>query len=703
MQVILGLIIALATAGSTLILVEDLHWMDASTLELVRRLVRVRTAIPLLGLLTVRSDSDTGLGTARPLQTIDLLPFDRVQTEALVRHVARGKALPPELVRRIFARSDGVPLFIEELTRSVLDSGLLHEGEAAWESVGPVLPPELIPATVDASLTSRVDGLGASRATAQLSATIGREFTFSLLRIVSERSEATLRDDLRRMITAGLASSVDGETFVFKHALVCDAAYNSLLRSTRQANHARIAAALQKHFQSTVFDRPDLVAHHLTCAGQDEDAIAVWEAAGRQALARTATHEAAEHLQRAIACLGRLSMTPERQNLELELRILLAPLLMAVYGWGAIEVQEVCERALALAQELRRFDRLYPPLWGLWTVRFLRGDMRPALKAAELALETARASSGRTLEVTGHEAMAYTLVYQGEFDAALREANDGLALFDVEQERHLVALFGLSPTVGLSAARGHALWMLGRVAEAEEQWENMLELARALQHPPSLATALGPTLHGHGLGDFHADRLDRVAKVADELLSLAKEEDFFLWSAVATMYRGLVGLFAGDEQSNAEVREGYELFKQTGARLTLVMMNALWAEGLLRLGDDREASRRLDAAENEMKIRGEGLFTPEIWRLRGRLLARQGEFLAAEAAYRQSLARAGGQHAVSLELRAALDLYEALEADGRGEEGRRRLAGLLDQFTDTLDRPEPARAAAIVGGLLDTP
>jgi class 3 adenylate cyclase/tetratricopeptide (TPR) repeat protein len=697
MELLIEFVVGIARAGPTLLVVEDLHWTDTSTLEFLELLVTTAPPVSLLGVLTARSELDLDWFPAPALRLIELSRFESTESELIVRSVTLGKALPSEVLRRIIVRSDGVPLFVEELTRTVLDSGMLKEKEAAWEAAGPISA-EMIPPTVDASLTSRIDRLGASRATAQLAATIGREFTFELLCEVSERDPVTVRQDVDRLLQAGLAWSVGNgaEKFMFKHALMRDAAYNSLLRSTRQSYHSRIAAALRGRFAAETADRPDLIAEHLTNAREDDEAVAFWEAAGQQALARSAVHEAADHFQRAIDCLKRLPVTPERQGRELELEILLAPLLMTVYGWGAAEVERACERALALSQDLQRFDRSYPPLWGLWTVRFLRGELASAMESAETVLQIALASGVPMIEVTGHHAAAYTLVYRGEFDRALEEADAGLSLYDFEQEKQIASTFLLSSSVALGASRAHALWMLGRVVEAEEEWERMLQLARDLQHRPSYAAALAFFLHGAGYRYSYTGQLGRLAGIADELTAIAKEEDFFLWYANASTYQGLISLAPGDARARAQVEEALELFAQTETRLTLVMMNILWAEALYRLGDNPEAFKRLDLAEDDMKGREEGFLAPDLWRVRGRLLARLGEQPAAEAAYRQAIDRAAAQHALSLELRAALDLYELQAEDGRAEEGRARLAGLLERFTQGLDRPEPARAAAIV-------
>jgi class 3 adenylate cyclase/tetratricopeptide (TPR) repeat protein len=700
LELFVELVAAVARTGPTLLLVEDLHWSDSSTVEMLELLVSTTPEVPLLGVFTARPEFELNAHWTTPitLRAIDLPKFERTEAETVVRGVALGKPVPSDVLRRILARSDGVPLFVEELTHSVLDSGMLKERAACWEAVGPVSP-ETIPATMDASLTARIDRLGASRATAQLAATIGRRFGLALLREVSERDEATLTRDLEHLVQAGLAWSVDDEadTYEFKHALVRDAAYNSLLRSARQSHHGRIARALRGRFAGQVASRPDLVAQHLTEAGEHEEAIPFWQAAGHQALARAAVLGAAGHFERAIDCLGRLPSTPERQESELELQILIVPLLMSVYGWGSIEVERACGRGLALAEELQRDDASYTLVWGLWSYSFLRGEMASALDLAERVLGMAQGSGSSMIQLTGHHAIAYTLVYRGEFQRALTEADAGLRLYDFEQERELANTFSVSSAVSLLASRGHALWMTGRVAEADDCWAEMIQLARDLQHPFSLASALGFALHGGGVRFSYPGQMDRLLGFADELIELSREADFFFWYADACWYRGIIAEAMGDAQrARSQMQEGRELFAQTGSQLSLVMMNVICAETFHRLGDEEEARLLLDAAEAEMIARQEGLMAPEIWRVRGRLLAGHGDRCAAEAAYRHAIERAQGQRAVSLELRAALDLHDLYADIGRGEEGRVLLAGLVHRFTQGRDRPELARARAIV-------
>jgi tetratricopeptide (TPR) repeat protein len=239
--------------------------------------------------------------------------------------------------------------------------------------------------------------------------------------------------------------------------------------------------------------------------------------------------------------------------------------------------------------------------------------------------------------------------------------------------------------------------MMGRLVEAEDSWADMLRLARDLQHPPSLASALAFVLHGGGIRHSYTGRMDRLLPIADELITLSREEDYFFWYADAYWYRGIIAEAMGDvPRARTQMREGRELFAQSGTRLSMVMMNVICAESLYRLGDDEEAFLLLDQAEGDMQARQEGLMAPEIWRVRGRLLARRGQCAAAEAAYLQAMKRARGQGALSLELRSAIDLYHLCAGSQRAEEARGVVAGLLRRFTQGLDRPEIARARAIV-------
>jgi tetratricopeptide (TPR) repeat protein len=325
----------------------------------------------------------------------------------------------------------------------------------------------------------------------------------------------------------------------------------------------------------------------------------------------------------------------------------------------------------------------------------LAWELVPALEAAESVFQMARASGVPILELLGRHALAYTLVYRGQFDRTLQEAEAGLAWYDLQQDHEIASNFGVSSVVCLLACRAHSLWMLGRVVEADDEYDRMLQIARELGHPFSLACALAFTLHG-AFRYSYAGQLDRLSGIVEELMALVRKKNFFLWHAVAYTYQGLIAEAQGEKQrARTQMLEGLELFAQTGSRLTLVMINVLCAEAFYRLGDDDEAFRRLELAEAET-ARQENLLAPEIWRVRGRLLARRDERSAAEVAYHQAIQRARAQHALSLELRAGLDLYELCTQDARANQGRALLAEILARFIQGFDRPELTRARAII-------
>lgn len=671
LDTLIALIEALATRRAVILVAEDLHWADPSTLEFLQQLVASAARLPLFGLFTGRPEFEPAWALGGAASLIDVSRLGNAEVEAVVRSVAHGKSVPSEVVREIAQRCDGVPLFVEEVARAVFEAGMLEEHEDAWELTGP-LRTGLIPASIDASLMARIDRLGEARATAQLAATIGREFPYVLLKAVSERDETALASDLQHIIDSVLVwKSGDNERalYVFKHALVRDAAYESLLRRTRQRYHERLAAVLQERFPELAAEQPELIAHHLTGAGQDEQAIAFWEAAGQRALARTAMHEAAAHLKRAIDCVTRLPEEPRWLDRELDLQNAIAPVLMTVHGWGAKHVRDACERARELATRLSRFDKIYPAVWGLWTYYFLRGEMDEAAVTAKSALQMADASGVPMIRITGRHATAYTHLYRGEFEQALAEADAGLAFFEIEQERVLAATFQLSSSVALRTARATALWMLGQPEEAELERARMIRLGRELGHTPSRAAALAFQLHSGLCVGWHALEVDEQARVADELRRLSKDEGFFLWHAVALAYGGAAAAVQGDAaQARALMRDGLAQFVQTGARLTLVPMNVICAQACALLGDDAEAARLLDAAQTEADTRGERMWEPEIDRVRAVLLLRRGDTAAAEAALRRALAKARAQKARALEARAASDLHQLLVDSGRADE-----------------------------------
>jgi tetratricopeptide (TPR) repeat protein len=576
-----------------------------------------------------------------------------------------------------------------------MESGALAEHEFSWELTGSV-PADLIPASVDASLLARIDNLGEARLTAQLAATIGREFSWKLLRRVSDRSEEDLGRDLDRILGADLAwvtASVDGETYAFKHALIQDAAYESLLRSTRQLFHERIARVLLSDFATEVELHPEVVARHLSGASRHEEASDFWAAAGQNALARLAIPEAHGHFSRALDDLKKLPETPEILGKELELQIAIAPTLMTVNGWASPTVAAACERAQDLCHRLDRPDKLYPAVWGLWTNFFVGGRLDRALVEADQALGMALASGVPLLEVTGRHAVAYTHYYRGEWAEALPHAEAGIALYSVEQERELTATFQLSSTVNLVAALGSSHWMMGRQDRGLEELDRMIGIARDMNHPSALSNALGVACY---MLTFH-HAFPRMLEYADELKSFAREEGWELWYAVGVMSSGWSRLrIHGTDDALQELFEGVGLFRATRSDLMGPTVGVIHGEGLRAAGRPEEALSMLAATAETARGGHVGVLLPDVHRLMGEIHADLGRPEDAESELRNALETAAAQRSLSLELRAALSYLDLLGRTGRRDQGIRLVRQHFERFDEGLSQPDLVRAKSVL-------
>jgi class 3 adenylate cyclase/tetratricopeptide (TPR) repeat protein len=695
LEILVSVLEALASRRPTILVAEDLHWADASTLELLQLIVSSAPRLPLLALFTARPEFQAPWDDYRATAVIEVSRLDDADVESVARAVARSKTIPGEVMRLIIERCDGVPLFVEEVAHAVIESGVLEEHEFTWELTGP-LPAGLIPATVDASLMARIDHLGDARGTAQLAATIGREFSWGLLRAVSDRSEESLSEDLQRIVAADLARRAPdrtSETYEFKHALVQDAAYESLLRSSRQAFHARIAAALQKDFAGEVEHHPEVVARHLSGAGRYDEAADYWSAAGQNALARMAIPEANGHFTRALEGLSRLPETQETLAKELELQIAIAPTLMTVHGWASPTVAEACERARELCGRLNRPDMLYPPVWGLWTNFFVGGQLDRAQVTADEALAMAVASGVPMLEVTGRHAVAYTRYYRGEWSEAIPHAEAGIALYSLEQERALTATFQLSSTVNLVAALGSCHWMMGRQERALEELDRMIGIARDVNHPSALSNALGVACY---MLTFHHD-FPLMLEYANEVKSFAREEGWDLWYAVGVMSSGWSRLRMGDRVDGLrELFEGVTLFRATRSDLMGPTVGVIHGEGLRAAGRREEALEMLAATARTAHDGHVGVLLPDVYRLMGETHLDLGRLDNAENAFHKALDTAAAQKALSLELRAAMSYHDVLQRTGRHAESLALVQRCYERFTDSLDQPDLVRARTML-------
>ena len=556
LHTLLTILLRRAVQQPVLFVMEDLHWVDPTTLEFLSLLVEQGPTARLLALFTCRPDFSPPWPGRASLTQVTVHRLPRRQAIEVIRQIAHGKALPPEVVEQIVAKTDGVPLFVEELTKMVLESGLLQEREEGYELTGP-LPPLAIPTTLHDSLMARLDRLATVKSLVQLGATLGREFAYELLQAISPWDEATVRRGLHQLVEAEFLyqqGQPPQATYVFKHALIQEAAYQSLLRSTRQQYHQRIAQVVEQHFPDTAETQPELLAHHYTEAGLGEQAIAYWQRAGQRSIARSAYVEAIHHLRTGLESLKvLLPETPERIAQELTLLMALGRALIATKGYAAAEVGATYTRARALCQQGVQSPQLFSVLFGLWQFYALQGELQLARELGEQLLALAHHLQDAAYVLEAHRALAFTCLSLGEMAAARAQAEQGIALYHPHEHHTHVFTYGQDPGTSCLAYAALALWYLGYPAQALQRGHEMLKLARELAHPFSLAHAL----YFASLLYQHCREVHEARECAEAALALATEHGFTLYVVRGTLQRS----WALTEQG--QLAEGIDLMRHS--------------------------------------------------------------------------------------------------------------------------------------------
>ena len=686
MDILIAAFHALARRGPVLLTLEDLHWADPSTIELLRQLISSPQNASLMVLLTARPEFAPTWSSATNVTKIELDALDPTEAEALIRKVAHDKPLPPDMLWQIRERAAGNPLFLEEVTRSVMESGALVEQDHSWELVG-APSPELVPASMEASIMARIDRLGEARSLFQLGATLGREFSEELILAVAELPSEAVRRQLKQILDSGLifregASSV---VYTFKHALVRDAAYSSLVRATRQRYHARVAEVLAERFPDVSQKRPELLAHHLSGAGVFAQAAIHWHVAGEKASKRSAVKEAVVHFRRALADLERLPLDAARMEKELSVLTALAPVLMMAHGWAAPEVGETSRRAIEIGTGLGASSRVFTALWALWTNQFVGGRLNEAMQTAGQVLAMAEAADDPMLLSIGRNASCYTRYYRGEYDEAIAEARVGLRDCSFDLDVQIAQTFQSSAASNMLISRGSALWMQGRQDEGVAVVDELIAHARSLRHAPSIATALASAM----FFSLYDRDWRRMFALADEVHDLARAEGFAMWTANAGMHRGRARIGLGQpEVGLAELLEWGALFRQTGSGILEGSTTSMISEAMHMAGNSEEAIVVSGEGERRAKLGLVRVMEPEIYRTRGDIFRELDRPDEADHAYRLAATSASAQGALSLELRALTSLLDLRVSRGQPGALPTKLRRVLAAMVCRPDRPD---------------
>jgi class 3 adenylate cyclase/predicted ATPase len=701
---------------------EDLQWADPSTLEVLELVIDQTPTGRMLTVLTFRPDFLPSWPTRSHMTPLTLNRLERPQVEALIRHLAGSKALPPEVQRQIVSKTDGVPLFVEELTKMVLESNLLQLANGHYELREP-LPPFAIPATLQDSLMARLDRLSEVREVVQLGAVLGREFAYEMLRRLTTIDDTTLQAQLAQLVAAELLyqrGRPPRARYVFKHALVQDAAYASMLKSTRQRSHQQIAQVLVQHFPELVDTQPEVVGHHYTEAGLTTQALPYWQRAGQRAVERSANMEAIAHLTKALELLKTLPDTPERTQQELTLQIALGVPLRATKGYAAPEVEKAYTRARELCQEVEENPQLFMVLLGLWAFYHVRAELQTARELAEQLLRLAQRKQDSVLFLQAHYAMGWTWLALGEWGPSREHSEQGVALYDPQQHHPLAFLYGQDFGVTCLDIAAWALWHLRYPDQALKRSNEALTLARELSHPYSLAQALDVAAMVH---QFRQEE-QATREQAEAMIALSNEQGFALWVAWGTILRGWAIAEQGQgEEGIAQMRQGLAAFRATGAEVFRPYFLALLAEVYGNVKQAEDGLAVLAEALAAVDRTGERWYEAELYRLKGQLTLQQfnvqgstfnvanPQFLTsnsqppapstqaeaeAEAYFLKAIEIARRQQAKSLELRAVMSLSRLWQQQGKKAAARQMLAEIYGWFIEGFDTADLKEAKAVL-------
>jgi predicted ATPase len=685
-----------------LVVWEDMHWADPSSLELLRLVIDQLPMAPVLLLMTCRPSSRPPWPVRSYLTELTLNRLPACQVERMVAYATAGKVVPPAVFQEVLAKSDGVPLFVEEILKMLMTSGVIradterHEMSASLTSLA-------IPHTLQGLLLARLDHLDATgREVAQLSAVLGREFRYEVLHAMAPMDETRLQQGLSQLVDAELLYQrglPPQASYCFKHALIQEAAYQSLVKRTRQQYHYRLACVLEAQGADTVAVPPELLAYHYTEAGCAEPAIRYWQLAGHQANARSAYVEAACHLRHGLDLLDMLPETPERLQHELAIRTLLGPALMALKGYGAPEVQQVYAQARQLCHQVGDHPQLFHALWGLYSFYIVRGQCCTAHELAQQCLRIAQRADDPALLLQAHVGMGESLFWLGEVPAACPHLAQGLALYETQSPSSSPSFYGQDPGVLAHTYTALTLWWRGYPDQALQACQHALSLAQELAHPHSVVWAafFMATVH-----NFRRETL-AVQEQADAILALAAEHGLPFWEAGGAILRGWSLTMQGQAATGLSLmHQGLDAYSTTRAVLgrpyfLALLVDAYGATGQITAGLEILAEA-LDVGDNGR----EHGFAPELYRLQGELLLRQPDCQqgdkAAEACYLRALHLAQQEDAPMWKLRAAMSLCRLWQRRGQSDRGRQVLteayAALTEGFA-TADLQEASLLLAV--------
>jgi predicted ATPase len=689
-----------AARRPVLFVLEDLHWVDASTLEFLAQFLAECQYDRILLVLTFRPEFQAPWPAVAHQSRLSLNRLTRRQAGELMRQKT-GAAVSDALLEQVYDRTSGVPLFVEEFTRMVQESGALGQSGDDQTRTQALLA-RTIPATLQDLIMARLDRLDGDREMVQLASALGREFSYELLAAVAAVEEPTLQAELAKLVKAEVLYPKGRPPrcqYTFKHALIEDAAYNSLVKARRQHFHRRIAEVLEARFPQTVETQPELLAHHFTEAGQADRGVGYWLKAGRRSRARSADSEAIGHLTRGLAVLETLEESRERDGRELEFLTTLGPGYIAARGYAAPEVGPVLGRAGELCRRTGDNLQLLGIMLGTWEWHIVRGDLPLCVDMAAEGMALAERLNDPGVWMEALFMPGVTMFYRGDFAGARACYEKAIASYDDrERTRGWAVYTGHNAGVTHRCYLALALWHLGYADQAFRVDRETLGLARSIGHAFSL---------GHAV-DFSAClhqfcRNGAGAQAAgDEETAIATEQGFPLWHALGTLHSGAGMLLQGRrELALPLLLKGLSAFRATGAGVRVPYYLGMLGDAYTQAGRFEDAHRAFDEALAVAERNDDRFQEAELHRLRGELLLAQSpdQATGAEGCFRQALATAVRQQSKAWELRAATSLARLCQRQGRRDEARAALAAVYGTFTEGFTTPDLVDARALLDSM----
>lgn len=650
-----------------LLVLEDIHWIDPSTLELLKLLVSRHSPLPVLVLVSSRPSFTPPWGKDA-VSSMELAPLSNSEVATMVSML--DQHLHSDVVGQIVARADGVPLFVEEISRMA--------GHA----------PERIPITLHDLLTARLDSMGEQKQIAQLAATIGREFSFDLLQLVCPLARGALEQGLRKLKESGLVLGGTDRVFQFKHALIQEAAYQSQTKIARQATHRHIAQALQAHFSHIAEVQPEILAQHLSDAGEAQQAIEYWIKAGERATRHAFNAEAAAHLRAGLQLLDELPAGALRDALEFRLQVNLGSALYFAKGLASVEAGQAYLRAVALCREDDVSPNAYRALCGLWA-HSITSSHQTARHLAGRLLDLAQRSGDPVQLQQANYAMAHVLLWTGEFEAAQTHAAHAVALYDPAQHEDFISQFGENVCVAAGSFQSLALWYLGFPDQARAVSAQIVSLARQLAHPYTLGFALNfATVLYRLIG-----QADEARALAKETLELAQQHNFGIWLATGTLFHYWELAMQGQFEGVVSMQRAIDAIRAAAGAAPVASQISL-INGYRHFGEFDAALQVIDEAMSTGRVKGDYHAVAELQRIKGEcLLGLSVDNTAqAEACFMEAIEVSRQQGAKSYELRVVTSLCRLKLQQGAYDQARRLLEDIYSWFTEGFDTPDLCNA-----------